>query len=181
MRNSSAATATTIRGTRSDIGRMVAMRFGAVSTRPMGSCGDWHLRVMARGLRAGHHADVPTAAGTDHVPAPLPHGPHAPLAHAPRRRSRGIVPLLAALLTATLLLGLSSTGVLAATTMTPKCDAGNLRTGPSTTYTKKTSVNTGTMMMPPPTPKKRRNARRCTPAWYESVTRACKGADVPMR
>lgn len=58
-----------------------------------------------------------------------------------RRRRRGA--LFTALATAALLFGLSSTGTLAATTVTPKCDAVNLRTGPSTSYTKKTSVNTG--------------------------------------
>lgn len=70
----------------------------------------------------------------------------APLHPVRRRRSPGVASLLAALVAAILLLGVSSTGVLAATTMTPKCDSVNLRTGASTTYTKKTSVNTGAML-----------------------------------
>jgi SpoIID/LytB domain protein len=54
--------------------------------------------------------------------------------------------LFTAVAMAALLLGLSSTGTLAATTVTPKCDAVNLRTGPSTTYTKKSSVNEGAQL-----------------------------------
>ncbi|HXG26634.1 MAG TPA: SpoIID/LytB domain-containing protein [Candidatus Binatia bacterium] len=62
----------------------------------------------------------------------------------PRRgpaRTRAL--LSAALIAATLLLGVGTSGVLAATTVTPKCDAVNLRTGPSTTKARTTSVNTG--------------------------------------
>ncbi len=61
-----------------------------------------------------------------------------------RRPRRGS--LFTALATSALLLGLSTTGTLAATTVTPKCDAVNLRTGPSTTYTRKTSVNEGAQL-----------------------------------
>jgi SpoIID/LytB domain protein len=59
----------------------------------------------------------------------------------PRGRLR--VAVVAALLSATLVLAVGSTGVLAASTVTPTCDAVNLRTGPSTGYTRKTSVNEG--------------------------------------
>ncbi len=62
---------------------------------------------------------------------------------APRLRGPRRGALFAALATAALLLVLNSTLTLASTTVTPKCDAVNLRTGPSTTYTKKTSVNEG--------------------------------------
>jgi hypothetical protein len=51
--------------------------------------------------------------------------------------------LVTAVAIAALLLALSSTGTLAATTMTPKCDSTNLRTGAGTTYAKKTAVNEG--------------------------------------
>ena len=51
--------------------------------------------------------------------------------------------LAAALIAITLVLALGSTGALAATTVTPKCDATNLRTGAGTTYARKTSVNIG--------------------------------------
>src|SRR5262245_50774510 len=70
----------------------------------------------------------------------------APMA-APRRRSvpRSLprVAIAAGLIAAILALAVGATGVLAATTVTPKCDVVNLRTGPSTTYAKKTSVNEG--------------------------------------
>ncbi|HUQ44569.1 MAG TPA: SpoIID/LytB domain-containing protein [Candidatus Limnocylindria bacterium] len=65
------------------------------------------------------------------------------LAHPARRASRPIAALVVALTTATLLLALGATTTLAATTVTPKCDATNLRTGAGTTYTKKASVNEG--------------------------------------
>lgn len=58
-----------------------------------------------------------------------------------RRVSRSAV--ITALATAALLLLLGSTGTLASTSVTPKCDAVNLRTGASTTYAKKASVNEG--------------------------------------
>jgi stage II sporulation protein D len=45
------------------------------------------------------------------------------------------------------LLVLSSTSTLAVTTVTPKCDAVNLRTGPSTTYATKGTVNPGTQLI----------------------------------
>ena len=60
-------------------------------------------------------------------------------------RARGSA-IVAALVSAILLLALTSSGTLAATTVTPKCDAVNLRTGPSTTYTKKGSVNEGAQL-----------------------------------
>ncbi|MEO5704833.1 MAG: SpoIID/LytB domain-containing protein [Candidatus Limnocylindrales bacterium] len=67
--------------------------------------------------------------------------PHAQRLRGPWRPRRGA--LFSALATAALMLVLSSTGTLASTTVTPKCDAVNLRTGASTTYTKKTSANEG--------------------------------------
>jgi SpoIID/LytB domain protein len=51
--------------------------------------------------------------------------------------------ILTALATAILLLGLTSTGAVAATTVTPKCDGVKLRTGPGTTYTQKATASTG--------------------------------------
>jgi SpoIID/LytB domain protein len=63
----------------------------------------------------------------------------------PRRRPSSAA-ALSALAAALLLFVFSSGGTLAATTASPKCDAVNLRTGPSTTYTKKTSVNTGAVL-----------------------------------
>src|SRR5262245_57165657 len=91
-------------------------------------------RVRSDSWRVPLHAALDLAAlRTPPVPGPrtLPG----------RRVARGS--LVAAFLAAILLLGLTSTTTLAATTVTPKCDAVNLRTGPSTTYTKKTSVNEG--------------------------------------
>ena len=73
--------------------------------------------------------------------AALRPGPATPR-NAPRR-SRARVAVIAALISATLVLALGSSGVLAATTVTPTCDAVNLRTGPATTYARKTSVNEG--------------------------------------
>lgn len=64
-----------------------------------------------------------------------------PAVRGPGHRAR--VALTAAVIAATLVLALGSTRVLAATTVTPKCDAVNLRTGAGTTYAKKTSVNEG--------------------------------------
>jgi stage II sporulation protein D len=58
-----------------------------------------------------------------------------------RRSSRTIA--AAALALATLLLALGTSATFAATTVTPKCDAVNLRTGAATTYAKKTQVNEG--------------------------------------
>jgi stage II sporulation protein D len=61
-----------------------------------------------------------------------------------RRHGRGLrAAVTAALIAATLVLAIGSSGVLAATTVTPKCDAVNLRTGPGTSYAKKTQVNEG--------------------------------------
>src|SRR5688572_33317534 len=66
--------------------------------------------------------------------------------HGPRAvRARGSV-ALTAFASAILLLVLTSGATLAATTVTPKCDAVNLRTGPSTTYATKTSVNEGAQL-----------------------------------
>ena len=87
-----------------------------------------------------------SVASAGHPPR-VPH--HAALEPAARRRWRPRAragTLATAVATAILLLGLTSSGVLAATTVTPKCDSVNLRTGPSTTYTKKTSVNTGAQL-----------------------------------
>src|SRR5690349_5133558 len=66
---------------------------------------------------------------------------------APARRATVRAAISAALIAATLILALGSTGVLAATTITPKCDATNLRTGPGTSYAKKTSVNIGAKLV----------------------------------
>jgi len=51
--------------------------------------------------------------------------------------------LLVALVAAALLLMVTSTDALGATLVTPKCNDVNLRTGPSTTYTRKAQVDTG--------------------------------------
>ena len=70
---------------------------------------------------------------------------HAALRTPPARRPGKVarVAITAALIAATLVLAIGSSGVLAATTVTPKCDAVNLRTGPGTSYAKKTQVNEG--------------------------------------
>lgn len=60
----------------------------------------------------------------------------------PRRSLRRIA-VASALIAAILMLAVGSTGVLAATTVTPKCDGVNLRTNAGTTYARKTSVNKG--------------------------------------
>ena len=67
----------------------------------------------------------------------------APQPRPASHRGVGRAAISAGLVAAILVLALGSTGVLAATTVTPKCDAVNLRTGPGTSYTKKTSVNEG--------------------------------------
>ena len=51
--------------------------------------------------------------------------------------------LLIALAAAALMLLLTSTDALGATLVTPKCNDINLRTGPATTYARKTQVDTG--------------------------------------
>jgi stage II sporulation protein D len=71
------------------------------------------------------------------------HAAPRPLSARTRAARRRGTAILAAFASAVLLLGLTSSATLAATTMTPKCDAVNLRTGPSTSYGKKTSVNEG--------------------------------------
>ena len=91
---------------------------------------------------------------TDHAPSVLLHAASdlaalraaLPAGARPRTRSLPRVALTAALIAATLVLAIGSTGVLAATTVTPKCDGTNLRTGPGTSYPKKTSVNIGTKL-----------------------------------
>ncbi|MEA2672941.1 MAG: hypothetical protein QOI92_133, partial [Chloroflexota bacterium] len=85
--------------------------------------------------------------GAEAHAARVPH--HAALDPAlPRtfRRRPSSTTALSALAAALLLFVFSSGGTLAATTASPNCDAINLRTGPSTTYTKKTSVNTGAVL-----------------------------------
>ncbi len=86
-----------------------------------------------------------TTACVSHAPVVLLDA--APVPAASRRRPRAAGPrgtaVLTALASAILLLVLTSGATLAATTVTPKCDAVNLRTGPATTYAKKTSVNEG--------------------------------------
>jgi SpoIID/LytB domain protein len=85
--------------------------------------------------------------GAEAHAARVPH--HAALDPAlPRtfRRRPSSATALSALAAALLLFVFSSGGTLAATTASPNCDAINLRTGPSTTYTKKTSVNTGAVL-----------------------------------
>jgi SpoIID/LytB domain protein len=59
-----------------------------------------------------------------------------------RARGRVLVVLLAVAISG-LLLQLTAATTLGATTVTPKCDAVNLRTGPSTGYLRKGSVNEG--------------------------------------
>jgi SpoIID/LytB domain protein len=104
----------------------------------MGSCDQWHLRAMARRPVDRHAPHVPRDAALE-PPARRPdRRPWRPRARAGT--------LATAVATAILLLGLTSSGVLAATTVTPKCDAVNLRTGASTTYAKKTQVNTGAQL-----------------------------------
>ena len=55
--------------------------------------------------------------------------------------------IAAALIGAILVLAVGSSGVLAATTVTPKCDDVNLRTGPGTGYAKKTQVDEGAKLI----------------------------------
>jgi SpoIID/LytB domain protein len=90
---------------------------------------------MAAGRAKAHIPRVPHHAALD---------PAAPHTRVPRRPSS--TSALSALAAALLLFVFSSGGTLASTTATPNCDAVNLRTGPSTTYTKKTSVNTGAVL-----------------------------------
>jgi len=75
---------------------------------------------------------------------------HAALDPAARRtvvrRRPSLATALTALAASLLLFVFSSGGTLASTTVSPTCDAVNLRTGPSTTYTKKASVNTGALL-----------------------------------
>src|SRR5829696_1639180 len=59
------------------------------------------------------------------------------------RRERRPAAVAAALIAAILALAVGSTSVLAATIVTPKCDGVSLRTGASTTYAKKATVNEG--------------------------------------
>ena len=59
------------------------------------------------------------------------------------RRSAPRVAVASALIAAILVLAVGSTGALAATTVTPKCDGVNLRTNAGTSYAKVTSVNAG--------------------------------------
>lgn len=83
----------------------------------------------------------------DHALRVPRHQALVPAAHrtvAPRRPSSATA--LSALLAALLLFVFSSSGTLAATTVGPKCDSTNLRTGASTTYAKKASVNTGAVL-----------------------------------
>jgi len=78
--------------------------------------------------------------GSPAVDVDVATGP-ASLAAANRRAHRAAA--LTAVLTAALLLLLGSASTLGATTVTPRCDAVNIRTGPSTTYARKTQVNQG--------------------------------------
>jgi SpoIID/LytB domain protein len=70
---------------------------------------------------------------------------HHRLTGGSRRRARGFgrSVLLIALAAAALAVLLTSTDALGATLVTPKCDAVNLRTGPSTTNARKTQVDQG--------------------------------------
>ena len=90
---------------------------------------------MAGRRAEGHAPWVPLHAALD---------PAAPQVARRRRPSRATA--LSALAAALLLFVFSSGGTLAATTLSPKCDVTNLRTGPGTTYAKKTSVNTGALL-----------------------------------
>jgi stage II sporulation protein D len=90
---------------------------------------------MAAGGAGAHAPQMPQHAALD------PTAPHARV-----RRRPSSAAALSALAAALLLFVFSSGGTLAATTATPNCDSINLRTGPGTTYTKKTSVNTGAVL-----------------------------------
>src|SRR5258707_12188745 len=90
---------------------------------------------MAAGSAEGHDPRVPLHAALD---------PAARRIVARRRPSPATG--LSAIAAALLLFVFSSGGTLATTTVGPKCDAVNLRAGPSTTYTKKTSVSTGAVL-----------------------------------
>jgi stage II sporulation protein D len=83
--------------------------------------------------------DDPSALARPAAPAAGRHP--IPPATRPRRPSgRNVV---TAFLAAVLLVGLGSFTTIGATTYTPKCDDVNLRTGPSTTYARKTQVDEG--------------------------------------
>src|SRR5215210_1244592 len=110
--------------------------------------GPGHPLELGRRSPPDDRAMVTTAPNGDAPPVPL----HAAFDLAALRRQRFIArddlrgirtALTAILIAAILVLAVGSSGALAATTMTPKCDATNLRTGPGTSYAKKTSVNEG--------------------------------------
>jgi stage II sporulation protein D len=111
---------------------------------------------MAGAVRWGHAPPVPLHAALEH--AALRTGPFtiedqaaavearsARLTTRPRHRGRslGQSVLLIALAAAALMLLLTSTDAFGATLVTPKCDNVNLRTGPATTYARKTQVDIG--------------------------------------
>jgi stage II sporulation protein D len=91
----------------------------------------------------GHAAFVPLHAALDQ--ADLRTGRYPALNRARLRRGLGLTQtlLFVALAAAALMLLLSSTDALGATLVTPRCDDVNLRTGPATTYTRKTQVDEG--------------------------------------
>jgi len=98
---------------------------------------------MAALRPCGHPAFVPLHAALDQ--ADLRTGRYPRIDRARLRRGLGLTQtlLLVALAAATLMLLLSTTDVLGATLVTPRCDATNLRTGPATTYPRKVQVDTG--------------------------------------
>jgi len=92
------------------------------------------------------HAALRTGPFTLEDPT-APAEPARPARPTARRRGRGRglgqSVLLIALAAAALMLLLTSTDALGATLVTPKCNDINLRTGPATTYARKTQVDTG--------------------------------------
>jgi SpoIID/LytB domain protein len=111
---------------------------------------------MVGAVPGGHAAVVPLHAALEHAalrtgPFTIedPAGPPETRPARPatrsrrRRRSLGQSVLLIALAAAALMLLLTSTDAFGATLVTPKCNDVNLRTGPATTYTRTTQVDTG--------------------------------------
>ena len=117
---------------------------------------------MERAGPARHAPPVPLHA------ASVPAAPRAK-GGAPRGGLRG-VSLLIAIASAALLLLAGSGPALGATTVTPRCDAINLRTGPATTYAKKTSVNEGALLTVAATVTGGSYGTTCDGAWREGNT-----------
>jgi stage II sporulation protein D len=93
--------------------------------------------------------------------------------HRMQSRHRTTIPraaLVTALAAAMLLLLFSSTHTLGATSVTPRCDLVNLRTGAATTYAKKTSVNEGALLTVVATVSGGSYGTTCDGAWREGTT-----------